>query len=92
MSEEQKPFYEVEGWKPMTEDEIVRALDSLKSLPGAEMMYLPDFYCKRKGIDFETENRTLSLKEAIEKKKPVSTRERLQARLEERKKSAATAK
>ncbi len=84
----EKPIYEREGWKPMTADEIVRALDSLRQLPGSEMMYLPEFYCKDKGIDFEESNRTLSLKEAVEKKKPLTTKERLQAKLAEKKSQA----
>jgi hypothetical protein len=89
-----KPFFEAESWKPMTADEITRALDELRNLPGAEMLYLPEFYCKRNGLNFEETNRTLSLKEAIEsqKRKPVTARERLQAKLEERKKYAANTK
>ncbi len=84
------PIYDQPGWKPMTEDEISRALEQLQGLPGSEMMYLPEFYCKRKGVNFEDANRTMSLKESIEaqKKKPITARERLQAKLEERKKSA----
>jgi hypothetical protein len=86
------PFYDQPGWKPMTEDQISRALEQLQGLPGSEMMYLPEFYCRKKGVDFEDANRTLSLKESIEaqKRKPVTARERLQAKLEERKKSAAS--
>lgn len=84
------PFYDQPGWKPMTEDQISRALEQLQGLPGAEMMYLPEFYCRKKGVDFEDANRTMSLKESIEaqKRKPVTARERLQAKLEERKRSA----
>ena len=86
------PIYDQPGWKPMTEDEISRALEQLHGLPGSEMMYLPEFYCKKKGVNFEDANRTMSLKESIEaqKKKPLTTRERLQAKLEDRKKSAAS--
>lgn len=93
-SEDSRPVYEREGWRPMSEDEISRALEQLQDLPGAEMMYLPDFYCKRKGISFEDQNRTLSLKEAVEaqKRKPMSTRERLQAKLDDKRKSAAPTK
>jgi hypothetical protein len=85
-------IYDQPGWKPMTEDEISRALEQLQGLPGSEMMYLPEFYCKKKGVNFEDANRTMSLKESIEaqKKKPQTARERLQAKLEDRKKSAAS--
>jgi hypothetical protein len=93
ISDSPKPFYEAEGWKPMTEEQIARALDELSSLPDAGMMYLPEFYCKRKGLQFEDANRSLSLKEAIDcSKKPKTARERLQGKLEERKKSHDTAK
>lgn len=88
----ERPFYEREGWKPMTEEEIARALDSLKGFPDAEMMYLPDFYCKRKGLDFDAENRAPSLKEMLQKPKPVTTKDRLRAKLDERKKLAAESK
>lgn len=87
-SDVEVPFYEREGWKPMTEDQISRALDELSRLPGAESMYLPDFYCKQKGLNFEETNRTLTLKEVVEKqRKPATAKERLQAKLEARKKS-----
>ena len=93
-SEDNRPIYEREGWQPMSEDEISRALEQLQDLPGAEMMYLPEFYCKRKGLSFEGQNRTMSLKEAIEaqKRKPLTTRERLQAKLDDKRKSTATTK
>ena len=83
------PFFEREGWRPMSADQISRALDELSRLPGSECMYLPDFYCASKGLDFEETNRTPTLKELIEKKKakPATARERLQAKLEARKKS-----
>ena len=89
-SDAAKPFFEAEGWKPMTEEQITRALDQLSKLPDAEVMHLPEFYCKHAGINFQEANRSLSLKESIEAnkaKKPLTTRERLQAKLEARKKS-----
>jgi hypothetical protein len=93
-SDSPKPFYEAEGWKPMSEEQISRALDELSGLPDAQMMYLPEFYCKRKGLQFEDANRALSLKESIEAKKakPMTTKERLQAKLEARKNSQDTSK
>jgi hypothetical protein len=81
------PFFEREGWRPMTADQISRALTELSRLPGSECMYLPDFYCAEQGLDFEETNRSPTLKELIEKKKPATARERLQAKLEARKKS-----
>ena len=90
---EVKPFYEAEGWKPMTEEEIARALESLKDLPDAHLMYLPEVYCKRKGLDFEEANRTPSLKEHLQnqeaKRKPLTAKERLREKFEARKKAAA---
>jgi hypothetical protein len=84
-SDAEVPFYDKEGWKPMPEELISRVIQHFNSQRDGGIVYLPEFHCKKEGIDFEEANRSLSLKEIIEPKRKLTTRERLQAKLEERK-------
>ena len=88
-SETEKPFYEREDWKPLTEDQIARVIEHFSKSSEGSMVYLPEFICKKEGIDFEEANRSMTLKEVLDPKRRLTTKERLQAKLEERKKSQA---
>jgi hypothetical protein len=89
VTETEKPFYEREDWTPMSEDQITRVIEYFSQRQDGGMVYLPEYLCKKKGIDFEEANRSLTLKEVLEPQRKLTTRERLQAKLEERKKSQA---
>lgn len=91
VSETETPAYEREDWKPMTEDQVSRIIEYFSKGSEGGMVYLPEFMCTAKGIDFEEANRSLTLKEVLEPgaRKKMTTRERLQAKLEDRKKSQA---
>lgn len=90
VADAEKPFYEREGWRPMSEDNISRIINHFRSQPQGNLVHIPEFICEKEDLNFEETNRSATFKELVSGgKKPQTARDRLRAKLEERKKSAA---